>query len=183
MTLSETDKERIHAAVTAAEARTPVHIAVNIVPASDRYLLFPIVWGAILALAAGGVLALAWPHMGVRQVFSIEAVTFVLLSLLLDWRPVRLMLVPRHIRTRYARALAHREFATRILASRERKGGVLLFVSLAERYAEILADRDTHARVGGAVWDKILSDYMIAAKSGRIADGIVEAVTACAAKV
>lgn len=183
MRLSAADKERVHAAITAAEARTAVHIAVSVVPASDRYLLFPLVWGAGLALTAGAILALVAPHMSVREAFAIEATVFVVFSLLLDWWPLRRLLVPRHTARRHAQALAHREFAARILASHERKGGVLLFVSLSERYAEILADRETHGRVGQAAWDKILSDYMTAARNGRIADGIVAAVAACAARI
>jgi len=76
---------------------------------------------------------------------------------------------------------AHREFAARVLASHERKGGMLFFVSLGERYAEILADRDTHERVGAARWNRIVADYVDSARGGRVADGIVAAVAACSA--
>ncbi|MGH6877739.1 MAG: TPM domain-containing protein [Rhizomicrobium sp.] len=183
MQLSPDDKSRIHAAVAAAEARTPVHVAVSVVPASDRYLLFPLAWGAVTALFAGGVMAAGWPHLGLREAFAIEAGVFIVLSLLLDWRPLRIRLVPRHLRGRRAQALAHREFAARILASSERKGGVLFFVSLGERYAEIVADRETHARVGAAAWNRIVADYLAAAKQGRIADGIVTAIEACSSVI
>jgi putative membrane protein len=105
---------------------------------------------------------------------------FIVVSLLFDWWPLRLVLVPRQVRNRHAQALAHREFAARILASAERKGGVLFFVSLGERYAEIIADRETHARVGDAAWNTIVGDYLAAAKQGRIADGILTAISACA---
>jgi putative membrane protein len=154
MKLSADDKSRIHAAVTAAEARTHVHLAVSVVPASDRYALFPLAWGAVLALFAGGVMALGWPHLHLREAFAVEAGVFIVFSIAFDWWPLRLRLVPRHVRGRHAQALAHREFAARILASRERKGGVLFFVSLGERYAEIIADRETHARVGEAAWNR-----------------------------
>jgi putative membrane protein len=183
MKLSSEDKFRIHAAIAAAESRVPVHVAVSVVPASDRYPLFPLAWGAILALLAGAALALAWPHMRLREAFGIEVVVFVLFSLVFDWWPLRLMLVPKHIRRRYAQALARREFAARILASNERRGGVLFFVSLGERYAEILADRDTHARVGQAVWDNMLGDFIAAAKSDRMAEGILTAIDACASAI
>lgn len=177
--LSADEKARIHAAIAAAEARTHVHVAVSIVPASDRYLLYPLVWSAVAALAAGGVLAFARPNLALGEGFAAEAIIFVVLSFLLDWWPLRLLLVPRHIRERHAQLLAHREFAARVLASHERKGGVLFFVSLGERYAEILADRDTHARVGAVQWDRIVADYVDSARRGQIADGIVAAVAAC----
>jgi len=183
MQLSTQDTSRIHAAVAAAEARTQVHAAVSIVAASDRYLLFPLVWGALLSLVAGGVLAVGWPYLPLREAFAIEAIVFVIFSLLLDWWPLRLLLVPRHILRRHAQTLAQREFAARILASSERKGGVLFFVSLGERYAEILADRDTHARVGTTAWNGILADFTAAAGQRRVADGIVAAIEACSSVI
>ena len=179
--LTANEKARIHAAVVVAESRTHVHVAVSVIPASDRYLLYPVAWGAIVALVAGGVLAIGWPHFPLREAFALEAILFVVLSLALEWWPLRLMLVPRTIRRHRAGILAKREFAARILASSERKGGVLFFVSLGERYAEILADRETHARIGVAAWERILGDYIATAKSRRIADAIVAAVNACTA--
>jgi putative membrane protein len=179
--LSADEKGRIHAAVAAAEARTQVHVAVSIVPASDRYLLYPLVWAAVAALVAGGALAFARPHLALGEGFAIEAVVFVALSFLLDWWPLRLLVVPRHVRDRHAQLLAHREFAARVLASHERKGGVLFFVSLGERYAEILADRDTHARVGATTWNQIVADFVDSAKRGRVTDGIVTAIGSCSA--
>lgn len=183
MGLSSEDKSRIHTVVTAAEARVPVHIAVSVVPASDRYALFPLAWGAGAALFAGAIVALVWPHLPLREAFVIEAAVFIVFSLLFDWWPLRLMLVPRHVRRHRAQALAHREFAARILASSERRGGVLFFVSLGEHYAEVLADRETHARVGTDTWNRIVADFVATAKQGRVADGIVAAVEACAAAI
>jgi len=129
------------------------------------------------------LMALAWPQLSLREFFAIEAGVFVVSSLLFDWWPLRMLLVPRHIRGRHAQAMARHEFAARILASQERKGGILFFVSLGERYAEIIADRETHARVGEAAWKAILGNYLASAKQGRIADGIVTAIDACAAAI
>jgi putative membrane protein len=181
MQLSAEEKTRIAAAVADAESRTHVHVAVSVVAASDRYLLYPLAWGAIVALAAGGVLAIGWPSLSLREAFAVEAIVFIVLSLLFDWWPLRIHVVPRVIRRQRAQALAHREFAARILASNQRKGGVLIFVSLGERYAEILADRETHLRLGASAWEKILADYITAAKTGAVADAIVSAVESCAA--
>ncbi|HEY3639218.1 MAG TPA: TPM domain-containing protein [Rhizomicrobium sp.] len=183
MRLSAEEKSRIHAAVAAAEARTHVHLAVSVVPCSDRYALFPLVWGALAALFAGAVMALGWRHLHLREGFAIEAGVFIVFSLIFDWWPLRLLLVPAHIRRRHAQALAHREFAARILSNTAHKGGLLFFVSLGERYAEIIADRATHARVGDEAWNKIVADYIRAAKQGHITDGIISAVDACAAVI
>ncbi|HEX3430224.1 MAG TPA: hypothetical protein VHT03_05000 [Rhizomicrobium sp.] len=179
--LTPQEKARIQQAVGDAEARTQAHVAVSIVPASDRYLLYPVAWSAVVALLAAGVLAIGWPRFPLREAFAVEALVFVVLSLVLEWWPLRLKLVPATIRHHRAEALAHREFAARVLASKERKGGVLIFVSLGERYAQILADRDAHARVGAAAWQKILADTVAAAKTRPVADAVIAAIESCAA--
>ncbi|HEX6842343.1 MAG TPA: TPM domain-containing protein, partial [Stellaceae bacterium] len=179
--LSTAERERIHAATAAVERRTSALFALTIVPVSERYLVFPLVWGAVLALAATGVLALVRPDLGIGLGFVINAALFIVLSLVLDWLPLRLMLVPRRARHAHARQLAHREFAARILANAQHRNGVLFFVSLGERYVEIIADRDIHARVPAGIWDKIVADFIAAVKAGRLADGFIAALDACAA--
>jgi putative membrane protein len=183
MRLSDDDRHRIQAAVAAAEKRAGVHIATSIVPASDRYAMYPLVWGSLNALLAGGVMALFFPAMSLRESFAIEAIVFVALSLLFDWWPIRLMLVPRHICHARASNFAHREFAARILGPHGQQGGVLLFVSLGERYVEVIGDNHTHVRVGEQGWKRIVHALVSAAKDGHHADGVVRAVEECAAQI
>lgn len=181
MRLSHDERHRIEEAVRAAEARAGVHIATAIVPASDRYALYPLVWGALAALAAGGFVAVFWPSLSSRADFAIEAVLFIAASLLFDWWPIRVRLVPRNIRNAHASAMAQREFAARILATG--KGGLLLFISLGERYAEVLADRALHARMGGEIWSKVLAELIAAASSGRVTEGTIAALDTCANEI
>jgi len=183
MRLTDEEKKRIHAAVAAAEARTHVHIATAIVPASDRYALYPLVWGALATLIAGGGVALFWPQLPQREGFAIEAALFVAVSLVLDWWPLRIRLVPQRIRHSRASAFAHREFAVRVLGNSSGRSGLLLFASLGERYVELLADREVHKRVGTEAWNRIVADLVAAARASRIADGIVAAIEACAERI
>ncbi|MGD0141589.1 MAG: hypothetical protein ABSC92_00360 [Rhizomicrobium sp.] len=179
--LTKEEHTRIDAALMAAETRASAHIAFVAVPMSEHYALYPIVWGALIAFVAAGIAAFIWPHLGFRLGFAGEAVLFCLISLILEWRPLKLLLVPAHIKQAHARALAHREFAVRILASPERRGGVLLFVSLGERYAELLADREAHAREGQEVWDRVLAGFTVGARRGHVADAAIAAIEACGA--
>ncbi len=178
--LTAAERERIHAATSAVEQRTSAIFALAIVPVSERYLLYPLVWGAVLALTATGVLALLYPELPIGIGFAVDAALFVALSLILDWRPLRLALVPRRVKHVRAHQLAHREFAARILANAQHRDGVLFFVSLGERYVEVMADRDIHARVAEGTWDRIVADFTAAVKAGRLADGFIAAIEACA---
>ncbi len=54
----------------------------------------------------------------------------------------------------------------------EANDGVLLYVLLADRAVEIVADRGINARVGDAAWQAICRKIETAFREGRFADGV-----------
>jgi putative membrane protein len=175
--ISKSDHELLRRAIEDAEKRTNTHIALVVVPVSDRYHMYPLAYGALLALALGGALALFCPQLALRTSFVAEAAVFVVFSAVFDWMPLRLRLVPGFIRRTRARNFAHREFGARIATTH--RGGLLLFVSLGERYVELLADRDLHARVGQQRWDRIVGDLTSGARTGQTVKCLQAAISAC----
>ena len=162
--LTREERTRIREAVAATERRTSAIFALVIVPVSDRYALLPAVWAAVLALLVTGVAALLWPALGIRIGFVIDATVFASLLLALDWLPLRLRIVPASVKHSHARRLAHREFAVRIVGAPHHRNGVLFFVSLGERYVEVIADRNIHSRVAPDTWDRLVADFIGAVK-------------------
>ena len=179
--LTESERERIAATIAAAEKRSDTNFVLAIVPVSGRYRLYAPVAGALIAVVGEGAAALLRPELGIGAGFLIAATLFLAVTLGLEWMPLRLLVVPKRVKHRRAHEFAHREFAASILASAAQKGGVLLFVSLGERYAEILADRTIDARVAQGTWDRIVADFVAAVKADRLAEGCAAAIEACAA--
>jgi putative membrane protein len=177
--LSPAERKAVAAAIASARTRTKAQFALVIVPDSDHYRFYPPIWSACVALLAAGALAFAFPHLGLRLAFVIQAAVFAVLTLALEWRPLRLLAAPLAAKRAAAHARAQREFTARVLAHPDRNGGVLFFVSLGERYAEIIADRTLHRAAGQAAWDKIVADFTAAAGAGQIAQGFVAGVNAC----
>ena len=176
--LSAEDHKRIADAAAGVAARSQIHFVFAIVPASDRYRLYPVIWAAMLTLMAAALLAAWQPWLPLAEGFLAEAALFVVLSLIFEWESIRLALVPKRIKRGQAQRLAHLDFAERILAQPQPRG-ILFFVSLGERYVEILADRETHAKIGETAWQQIVSDFSAAAKAGRLAEGALAGIAAC----
>lgn len=57
----------------------------------------------------------------------------------------------------------------------------LFFVSLGERYTEVIADSALHYAAGQDAWEKIVADFTTAAGSGHIAHGFIAGINACGA--
>jgi uncharacterized membrane protein len=58
----------------------------------------------------------------------------------------------------------------------EHNNGVLVYLLLADRDVEIVADRGIHARVGDAAWEVICGQMEAAFREGRFADGVAQGV-------
>jgi putative membrane protein len=180
---SEAERARLHAAAEAARGRTAARFEIAVAPVSDRYLLYPVAFGAFAALVAGGVLALFAPAIGLRLAIVCEAAVFALLSLALEWTPLKLLLVPRRLRHQRAREFAHRAFAARILAAQDRRPGMVVFLSLGERYVELVTDDELDRRIGQAAWNRIVADFTAAARRGTLADALEGVIAACGAQL
>lgn len=165
-----TDEQRtlLRGALETAELRTSARIAVATVPVSDRYKLYPLVYGGMVAVAVFAVLAFFWPQLALREAFVITIVASGVATFLLDFWPIRLATVPRHAKLWECWELAHRAFASRVLAQNDRKTGILIFVSLGERYVEIVTDRDVDRNIPQSVWDQLIKDFLAEAKQGHV---------------
>lgn len=77
---------------------------------------------------------------------------------------------------RVLRRLAPRERALEVFGGThvwdtEENCGVLVYVLLADRAVEIIADRGIHARVGAGAWEAVCRKMEEAFRRGRFADG------------
>jgi putative membrane protein len=177
--LTHEERKKLQDACGVAEARTSARLALVTVPVSDRYALYPLVYGGIAAVAVFAALALFWHRLPLREAFFITAVIAAGVIFLLDWMPLRLMSVPRHAKTWECWELAHRSFAARILAQTERKPGIVLFVSFGERYVEVVTDRDVDLRVPQSTWDAIIGEFLAHAGRGHVGEALLAAVENC----
>ena len=86
---------------------------------------------------------------------------------------------------RVRRARAHRaaleQFVLRRVAHTANRTGVLIFVSLAERYARIIADEGIAAKVHNAEWQAAIDALTGHMRDGRIAAGFIAAIERCGA--
>jgi len=180
MKLSSDERSKLHVAIETAQTRTSARLAVVTVPISDRYALYPLVLGGIAAFLTGAVLAIFFRHMPLREAFFIVALVAAAATFLLDIMVVRLAVVPRHAKMWECWELAHRAFASRILAQNDRKTGVLLFVSFGERYVEVVTDRDVDRHIPQSVWDALIKDFLAEAKQGRAGAALPKMVDASA---
>lgn len=178
MTLvAEADQRRIADAISEAERHTSGEIVAMIAPESASYYYVPFLWGALAALAMPWPFVF-WTWWPIQHIYLLQLALFAALVALLMPCPIRLALVPRSVKHARAHRRAVEQFMAQNLHTTVGHTGVLIFVSVAERFAEVIADSAIHAKVPETVWQGIVADLTDHIGKGRAGDGFVRAIRA-----
>jgi putative membrane protein len=176
--LSVEDQRRISVAIKAAETETAGEIVCVLARASSDTMTYATAWSALIALIAPWLL-LALTNLSVRGIFLAQIVIFVVLFLILSESALSRVLVPRRARRAEAHRAAMEQFMIRGMARKKNRAGVLIFVSLAEHYARIVADDGIASKVDQSVWQDAIDALLERMSYGEIAEGFVIAVEKC----
>jgi putative membrane protein len=178
MSMSAQDRKRISDAIRDAETKTSGEIVCVLAESSSDAKALPIFIAALVALALPWVLV-AFTAMSVQRILLLQILIFVVLTVLLCLPRVRVWLMPRAARRAVAHRVAAEQFVIRGLARKQDRTGVLIFVSLAECYARIIADDGIAARVPKSEWQSAIDALIVHMRDGRVADGFVCAIDIC----
>lgn len=180
MSVTAQDRERIADAVRAAEARTSGEIVCVLARVSADTSALSVLLAAVAALALPWLLV-AVTTLPVQRILICQVALFVVLLALLRLPMVRVALLPRRARRAVAHRMAMEQFISRGIARKKERSGILIFVSLAERYARVVADDGIAARVPQQEWQAVVDSLVAHMRDGRIGDGFVAAVEQCGA--
>lgn len=178
MTISNEDHERITRAIRLAEEKTSGEIVCVLARISSHATVFPIFVAAVVALVTPWLLV-AFTAMPVLRILSVQVVVFAVLLMVLCIPAVRVALVPRRARRAIAYRVAMEQFISRGIARNVDHCGILIFVSLAERYARIIADDEIAKRVPQSRWQAAVDALIAHAREDRVADGFIVAIELC----
>ncbi|MEN8185128.1 MAG: hypothetical protein ABFS46_21610, partial [Myxococcota bacterium] len=176
--LDPADRLRVETAVHEARRATSCEIVVMVVRDSNDYP--GAAWRLGLLLAALGALGasifLASPAL--LEILAIQGLGVAAGHGLARSDALRRRLISRQLAEASVERRAARAFAEQGLC---RRSGALVFVSLLERHALVLAGGElAQPSVSEARWQEVIDPLLVAMHEGRAADGLVRAVEDCA---
>ena len=179
MSLTTEDQARVSAAIRAAEARTGAELVCVLAERAPSYATFPLAWAILPTLALPWLLVYV-TDWTISHLLLAQLGCFALLLLVFSFPPIRLALVPRRLQRAQAHRAALEQFVVRGLARKPERTGVLVFVSLAERYVRIVADAGVAEKVPQRAWDEAVAAMTSAFREDRIAEGFIAGIERCA---
>lgn len=203
MLLSPQDSKRIEQATAAAEATTRGEIVCVVTEEASPYMEVPLAWAAagalvlpLLLLALGTTAAhldsglrgwsaahIAATHTAVATVLSAYAVLqcllFVAIALLVSVPVVRRTFTPASLKHGQVHQRALEQFFARDLHNTRERSGVLIFASLKDRYAEVIADTGINDKVDPRAWNEVIAVLVAHMRTGELGNGFVAAIEKC----
>jgi putative membrane protein len=180
--ISEIDNQRVVEAIHTAEQKTSGEIYCVIAHACGGYHLVPIAWAALIALAVP-LLLIHFTNWPAGIIYLLQLAAFIVVAVVLSLPIIRFRIVPKRRLHGRAHIVAMQQFLAQGIHLTERRTGVLIFASVAERYAEIVADSGINAKVAPDAWAGAIAAMVSAIKAGRPGDGFIAAIELCGAEL
>jgi putative membrane protein len=167
-------------AITRAEEHTSGEIVVVVARASAGYRTFALMCAALVALAVPlpFIYFSKWP---VEYIYLAQMIVFAVAAILSQWEPLRIAITPGSIKRARAHQRAIEQFLVQNLHTTHGRTGVLIYVSIAERYAEAIADDGIYRKVTPEVWDALIAALTVNIGRGAHVEGFVAAIETCGA--
>lgn len=184
-------------AVAAAEAHTSGEILTVLADRSDGYTDVALWWaiavsftamsvvaaipdfyiGLIDRISGGGGWGTEWTQGEVLTlVLAVGLLKFIGMLLIQMWQPLKFFLVPSPVKSTRVREAAIRHFKVGAESRTHGKTGVLLYLSMREHRAEIVADDSITGKVAPEVWGEAMADMLVEIRKGCVGAGLAAGV-------
>lgn len=177
--LDENAQQQVAAAIARVERDTDAELVTVLAPRADDYSYIPLLWAALIALLLPGIINYYPGWLSAHQLLMAQWLTFIGVGFLFRLPAITTKLIPRRVRHWRAANLARRQFLERNLHHTVGGTGVLIFVSEAERYVEIIVDHGISERIGNETWAAIVAEFTTAVGRGETLQGFLACIEAC----
>jgi putative membrane protein len=193
--LEETGRKLVADAVAEAELKTSGEIVTVLADSSDGYTDVALLWAAGVAFTVMSLFAAfpqpfldlwdgligGWSHEWTTGELASMTIGLGLIAFAVTWavqliEPVKWFLVPAPVRTARVHETAVRLFKVGAEGRTHGRTGVLIYLSMSEHRAEIVADRPIAEKVSAEVWGEAMGDMLGHIAKGRIAEGLAVGV-------
>ena len=183
MLLNKNAQETLSRSIGEQEKRTDAELVTVLARQADDYRYVTLLWAALLSLLVPVALLFLPVWLTPFEALLLQWGVLLVLAVLFRLKPVQFRVVPRRLQRMRAAGLARQAFLEQGLHRTRGGTGLLIFVSEAEHYVEILADQGIARHVDDSEWQTIVDAFIARVKAGRVAEGFQECVAACGDKL
>jgi len=175
-TINEQEREQISEAIKGVERQCSAEIVTVIAKRSDDYLFIPILWAALGALALPAVTMALGLSLPLLQLYGLQLLVFLLLVVIGRFERFKMGLIPSSVKRKRAGGAAREHFMTLQLHTTKKRSAIMIFVSEAEHYVEIITDIAVAEKIPDSDWADIVRNFIGRVRADETVLGYLEAI-------
>lgn len=145
---------------------------------SARYVLFPLLIAAFIAL----IFPVLQPFAnmlgadGITLTFQYQTVLFLVLAALFVFTPLRHKLTPKWLKQQNCDRYSREQFFGHHLHETTSRNAILIFVSWDERFVTVVADKGINERVQQGDWDQLIAGFIADIRNDDVEKGFLRII-------
>jgi len=177
--LNETQKTQIKEAIEIAERQSSCEFVAVITQKSGNYKIYAFFVAALSALLIPHFIFWLTNWFDIEKIFQLQITSFILLMILTQLSVVTNGLVPSAIKLRQSALVAQQSFRKFGLYRTSKRRAILFFVSIDEKYAEIITDIGIDEKVPQEIWQAVIDEFRKNLETKNVAQSYLEAIQVC----
>ncbi len=173
--VTQEEQNKIKEAIESFESKSDAEIVTVIAKQSDEYLYIPTLWAGILAFLLPYIY-LFFGSLTQKEIALVQLLTFFILATITRMKPIKMALIPASIKRKRSTNRANAKFVELLQQNSQQNGLVMLYVSEAEKYVQILTDATIAQKVDNGQWSESVENFIARVKEGNIAQGYFETI-------
>ncbi|WP_419768380.1 TPM domain-containing protein [Arcobacter sp.] len=178
MYLNNDEKESIEKQIKKLEEKSSAELVAVITDFSSSYnlliLIFSLVFTFLISLIS------LYFNASTIMFFEIQLSTFAFFILMFhNFKQYFLYLLPKKYKYNKASKKAKEEFINQGLYDTQTKLTIMFFVSIEEKYVEIITDKNVKEKIDDTYWQEIVNQFIKDVKNKEFEEGYKTAIKSC----
>ncbi|WP_121628405.1 TPM domain-containing protein [Poseidonibacter antarcticus] len=178
MYINEADKQAISKSIELLESKSSAELVAVVTKKSATYKYE----SSVISIIMVCFISLICLYFDISTLFlmQIQILLFLVLHFIFDkFESLVLFLLPSFYKKSIASKYANIQFANLKLNRTKTKHALMFFVSIDEKYVEIITDENISVNISNDYWQEIVDEFIKDVKNGDLSGGYLKAINTC----
>ncbi|WP_321313085.1 TPM domain-containing protein [Halarcobacter sp.] len=178
MYLNINEKEQIQEEIKTLETKSSAELVAVITKYSSSYRFETLVFSLLISVFISIILLFA--DIDTIKFFQIQVLSFFALFFLTSsFKKILLTFLPKKYKYEKASINAKKEFYNLGIKDTKTKLGIMFYVSIEEKYVEIITDTGIKSKISDNYWQDIVNEFIKDVKNNQFSIGYKKAIKEC----
>jgi len=179
MYLNQQEKALISKEIEELEKQSSAELVAVVTQKSAKYRFQGLLVNIMIVAILSFILTFL-SDISAMSLFQTQVLLFIFLYFLFERYDILVIkLLPKTYKYSLANEYAQEQFYNLGLNRTKTNQALMFFVSLEEKYVEIISDETIKSKIPDEYWQKVVDEFVVDVKRGHLSNGYLKAIQAC----